>query len=63
MNNKSFLILWLIASLMVFGVMVENVRNVSAPKEVEVNADSSDVKNKLQKAGIIPREAKYWKEF
>jgi hypothetical protein len=63
MKNKGFIILWLIASAMVFGVMIENIHSVSSPEDSEVKVDSIEVKNKIQKAGIIPREAKYWKEL
>ena len=63
MKNKSFIALWLIASAMVVGVMIENVRNVSVPQESKAEADSGQVKEKIRKAGIIPHEAKYWKEL
>ena len=63
MKNKGFIILWLIASAMVFGVMIESMHTVSLPEKPEVKIDSSEVKNKIQKAGIIPREAKHWKEL
>lgn len=51
----------MITCAMVFGVMIENIRSASAPGESVEKVNSSEIKSKIQKAGIIPQKAKYWK--
>ncbi len=63
MNNKGFILLLIVATLMVFGVIAENTRSVTDPVETEMTIDTTEIKNKIQRAGIIPREATHWKEL
>lgn len=63
MNNKSFILLLIMATLMVFGVITENALSVTDPVETEMTVDTTEIKNKIQRAGIIPREAMHWKEL
>lgn len=63
MNNKGFILLLIVATLMVFGVIAENTRSVTDPVETEMTIDTTEIKNKIQRAGIIPREAMHWKEL
>jgi polyferredoxin len=63
--DKSFIILLVIAALIVFGVITENVRPAIRPAavETEITVDTNEVKSKIQRAGIVPREAMHWKEL
>jgi len=63
MNNKSFLVLLLIATIMIAGIIAENAKTVTTPTPVEITVDTASVKEKIARAGLVPREAKYWKEL
>lgn len=63
MNNKSFIVLLTVATIMVFGVIAENTRSVIVTDKAEVEMDISDIKIKLIKAGLTPRDAMHWKEL
>ncbi|MBN1870796.1 MAG: hypothetical protein JW847_09510 [Candidatus Omnitrophica bacterium] len=69
MNNKSFVILLIIAAIMVFGVITENTLSIHGSKKSEMSTAAidtlkvDDIKNKIQKAGIVPHDALYWKEL
>ena len=63
MNNKDFILLLILATLMAFGVIIENARSTASPTKAEVSVDTTGIRNTLKNAGITPREAKHWKEL
>ncbi|MCK5179937.1 MAG: hypothetical protein KAR32_10435, partial [Candidatus Omnitrophica bacterium] len=62
-KNKSFIVFLAIATIMIFGIIAENTRSIIDPQKAEIPADTNEIKNKIQKAGIIPHDAMYWKEL
>ncbi|MDP2653265.1 MAG: hypothetical protein Q8Q08_04465 [Candidatus Omnitrophota bacterium] len=43
------------------GVAVENTRSVLDPRRVDIVIDVAKVKAGIEKAGLVPYDAKYWK--
>jgi hypothetical protein len=62
-ENRNFILLLIIATIMVFGAIAENIRSVSIPAEVKIEINISPIKNKIQEAGITPHNAMHWKEL
>ena len=62
-KNKSFIALLIIATMMVFGIIAENARLIIDPPKAEIKVDTNEIKNKIQRAGIIPHDALHWKEL
>ena len=63
MKNKSFIVLLIIATIMIFGIIAENTRSIINPQKAEIKVDTNEIKNKIQRAGIIPHDAMHWKEL
>lgn len=62
-NNKYFVIFIGLGSLLLLGVIAENVITALKPKTAQIIIDVEKVKKEIEEAGIIPREAVYWKEI
>ncbi|MCK5082373.1 MAG: hypothetical protein KAR31_05660 [Candidatus Omnitrophica bacterium] len=62
-ENKSFIALLIIATIMAFGVIAENTRAIINPQKAEIKTDTSKIKENIQEAGIIPHDAMHWKEL
>jgi len=61
-SNNLFVVIIVISSLWLGLIFLENVRSVLRPPSAEISIDVAQVKAALDRAGLMPREAKYWKE-
>lgn len=62
-EDKSFIILLGLSTIMVIGVIAENSLLVLNPKRAGVKIDVEKVKAEIDEAGLTPREAAYWEEL
>ena len=71
--NKIFITILSLCCLIIIGIIIENAYLTNkkphdiilATPEILLQEDKTltEIKNKLKNAGIIPREAKHWKEI
>jgi hypothetical protein len=63
-ENRNLVLMIGVAAVMTIGVIVENIHAVKNPKNAEVAAvDVAKAKTELERSGLKPREALYWKEL
>lgn len=58
-RDRAFIVLLFICSAMVAGIVTENIR--SASLTVSPKVDVKKVRAGIERAGLLPYEAKYWK--
>ncbi len=62
-QDKIFYLLLIISSLLLAVTLTQNIRSVLMPQPVTIEIDVAKVKAGIEKAGIVPRAAQYWKEL
>ena len=62
-ETRSLILLISIAVVITAGVIVENVHSVMNPENIEVTIDINKTKSEIERSGLRPREAMYWKEL
>jgi len=62
-ENRNFVIILCIAAVVLAGVIAENVIMTLRPPTALIQIDVGKVKEEIQKAGLVPREAMHWKSM
>ncbi len=62
-ENRNFIIILVIATVISTGVIAQNVRTVINPESTKIKIDVEKVKRQIDQAGLKPREAMHWKEL
>ncbi|MDP8212592.1 MAG: hypothetical protein P9X22_04780 [Candidatus Zapsychrus exili] len=67
-KNKTFLILLILSLALLLATILENMFTQMPAAlldkktiAIEAEIDTSEIRNKLKEAGIIPHNAKYWR--
>lgn len=62
-ENKSFIIILCLAAIMVLGVISQNVVSAIKPKKAKLVIDVEKVRQEIESARLIPKEAMHWKNI
>ncbi len=62
-ENRNFVVILSIATVMLVGVIAQNVVTTLKPKAAKLQINVDKVKQEIEAAGLTPREAMYWKEL
>ncbi len=62
-ENRNFIAILSIATVMLGGVIAQNVVLALKPKTAEIQIDVDKVRQEIEAAGLTLREAKHWKEL